>query len=111
MNPEPARDVDLETVTRRLTHLRQVLDDLRPLCTATAADLDRDRVTRYAVERMLTLLVASSPTNTRRLTWPSWPRPSRRRSMGTASTYGRWPARCSMRRECVGSRPHVESVD
>ena len=57
MTGEPGRDIDLDTVTRRLTHLRQVLDDLGSLDGVGAADLDRDRVTRYAVERMLTLVV------------------------------------------------------
>lgn len=50
-------DIDVQTVTRRLAHLRDVLDDLDGLGPVTVDRLNQDHVLRYAVERMLTLAV------------------------------------------------------
>ncbi len=57
MTPEHPQRVDVATVTRRLVHLRQILTDLALVPDASPETLEADRMTRYAVERMLTVMV------------------------------------------------------
>lgn len=49
--------IDRDVVVARLTVMRDLLDDLESLGSVDAARLGADRITRHAVERMLTQLV------------------------------------------------------
>lgn len=51
------RDLDAETVHAKLRLIRELLDDLETIQEPTADRLERERLERYAVERILTQLV------------------------------------------------------
>lgn len=52
------RDLDASVVQTRLSVMRELLDDLSAVGDVTMADLQDDRMLRYAVERILGQLVA-----------------------------------------------------
>jgi uncharacterized protein YutE (UPF0331/DUF86 family) len=51
------RSLDRDTLALKLRMIRELLDDLEQLRELTAQDLERDRIRRYAVERILTRIV------------------------------------------------------
>lgn len=50
-------EFDIEIATRRLTMIAELLGELEKMSSTDASVLRRDPMTRYAVERILTLLV------------------------------------------------------
>lgn len=56
MSPPPV--MDAETLHAKLRIMRELLDDLESVGDVTARQLDRERLTRHAIERVLTQLVA-----------------------------------------------------